>query len=109
MAVDIGIALEGRGQFELLVDPGQARGDQGGEGQVGVEVGPADPAFDADRFAALGAQAKAGGAIVQAPDGSRGCKGAGLEALIGVDVGREKTGDVVGVLELPGHPGTHQF
>ncbi len=100
----IGVALEGRVQFQLLVDAGQARGDQRGEGQIGIEIGAADAAFDADGLAALAAQAEAGGAVVAAPDRAGRREGADLEALVGVDVGRQEPGDVVRVLELSGHP-----
>ncbi|MNP78238.1 hypothetical protein D3C76_1758010 [compost metagenome] len=67
MLVHVGIALKGRSEFELFIDARQPRSDQGSEGQVRVEIGTADAAFDTDRFAALGAQAKARGAIVAAP------------------------------------------
>ena len=105
----VGIAGERRWQLQLFVDAGQASGDQCGEGQVGVEVGTADTALDADTLAALAAQAKAGGAVVVAPHRAGGGEGAGLEALVGVDVGGEEVGDVAGVLELAGHPLAHQL
>ena len=70
---------------------------QRGEGEVGVEVGAADAAFDADALGVFAAEAEAGGAVVEAPDRLGRGEGADLEALVGVDVGREEIGDVAGV------------
>ena len=61
-------------QLELLVDAGQAGGDQRREGEIGVEVGAADAALDADALGALAAEAEAGGAVVAAPDALVGAK-----------------------------------
>ena len=89
----IGVADEWRGQVELLLDAREARREQRGEGEIGVEVGAADAAFDADRLGALAAQAEAGGAVVDAPDRARRRERADLEALVGIDEGREEIGD----------------
>ena len=75
---------------------------------MGVEVGAADPAFDADRLAVLGAEAEAGGAVVAAPDRLGWGEGPDLEALVGVDEGRQEVSDLAGVLELPGQVLAHQ-
>ena len=98
----IGVARERRLELELLLDAGEAGRDQRREGEIRVEVGAADAALDADRLAALAAQAEAGGAVVAAPDRLGRREGADLEALVGVDVGREEIGEVARIFELPG-------
>src|SRR3546814_14732662 len=65
-------------------------GEQRREGEIGIEVAAADAALDADRLGALAAEAEAGGAVVEAPDRLGRREGAGLEALVGVDVGRSE-------------------
>ena len=39
-----------RAELQLLLDAGEAGRQQAGEGQIGIEIGAADAAFDADRF-----------------------------------------------------------
>src|SRR3546814_1221763 len=56
---------------------------------------------------ALAAEAEAGGAVVEAPDRLGRREGAGLETLVGIHVGRQEPGDVVGVLELAGNELAH--
>ena len=104
----IGIARKWRLEGQLLLDPLHAGRDQGRKCQVGVEVGSADATFDTGRLAPLAAQAKARRAIVAAPHRLGRGKGANLEALVGVDIGREKIGDLPCILELAGHEGAHQ-
>ena len=70
----------GRG-LDLLLDAGEAGGDDGGVGEVGVDVCAGDAAFDA-QAGACADDAEASGAVVGRP-GER-CWGpaAGLEALV---------------------------
>src|SRR3546814_11011897 len=72
-----------------------------------MEVATADAALGADRLGALAAEAEAGGAVVEAPDRLGRREGAGLETLVGIHVGRQEPGDVVGVLELAGNELAH--
>src|SRR3546814_8691708 len=88
-----------RSQLQLLLDAGEAGGEQRREGEIGIEVAAADAALDADRLGALAAEAEAGGAVVEAPDRLGRREGAGLEALVGVDVGRQEVGEIVGILQ----------
>ena len=83
--------------------PDKARRDQRREGEIGIEIGAADAAFSADRLGPLAAQTEARRAIVDAPDRARRRERAGLEALVGIDEGREEIGDLAGVRELARH------
>ena len=56
----------------------------------------------------LAAEAVAGGAVVLAPDRLGRREGAGQEALVGVDVGREEIGDLAGMRQQAGHIVLHQ-
>ena len=95
----IGVAEELGLELELALDAGDAGGDQRGIGEIGVEIGAADAALDANRLGALAAQAVAGGAVVGRPDRLGRREGAGDEALVAVDVGREEIGDLARVRE----------
>ena len=64
----IGIAGEGRLELHLLLDAVEAGGEERRESQIGIEIGTADAAFDADRLGIGAAQAIARGAVVEAPD-----------------------------------------
>src|SRR3569833_1652419 len=54
----VGVAGEGRLELELVLDALEPGGEQGGVGEIGVEVGAADPALDADALEEHTAQAE---------------------------------------------------
>ena len=106
--VIVRVAREGGLELHLLLDAVETRGDQCREGQVGIEVGAADAAFDADGLGTGAAHPIARRAVVEAPDGARRREGARHEALVGIDVGREEVGDLAGVLQLAGQVLSHR-
>ena len=57
----------------------------------------------------LPTQAEARRAVVAAPHRPGRREGADLEALVGVDIGRQKIRELSRILELPGHEGAHQL
>src|SRR5215218_7871189 len=85
----VGVALADRWELDLLIDAVQARGDEPGERQVGVDVTARQTALEAPPRP-VADDAEGAGAVVVAPsDGGRRERSRG-KALIGVDVGREQ-------------------
>src|SRR5690606_37192575 len=68
----IGIPLDRRLELQLLVDASKPCGDQGGEGEIGIEIGSTDPTLDADTGRSFSAKAVTSRAVVRAPDRFRG-------------------------------------
>ena len=73
------------------------------------QIGAADPTLDALRLGALADDPKAGRPVVAREHDPRRREGAGLEALVGVDVGRQEPGKRAGVGELAADELTHQL
>ena len=87
---------------QVLLDAGKAGGNQRRKRKIGIEIGAANTALDADGLGVGAAQPEAGGAVVERPDRPGRREGADLEALIGIDIGREEPGDLPRISELPG-------
>ena len=62
----------------------------------------ADAALDPHALGVLAAEAEPGGAVVAAPDRLGRGKGADLETLVGIDVGRQEPGHLARIGELAG-------
>src|SRR5690606_34219730 len=92
-----------------LVDAREPRRQQCCESEVGVEIGAANAALDANTFGALAAETKTRRAVVEAPYRLRRRECAHLKSFVGVDVGGEEVGDVACILDLTGHELPHQL
>ena len=86
---------------------GQQGGQQGGQRQIGVQIRPADPAFDPHRLGPIATEPKARRAVIDRPADLGGRKGALGEPLVAVDIRRQEHGQIGGVFELPGQVGFH--
>src|SRR5690606_12584266 len=82
----VGVAGAGVGQLKSLLDAVQSGGDHARHGEVRVDVAAGEAVLEA-QGGAVAHHAQRAGAVVAPPgDGGRG-EGAGLEPLVGVDVG----------------------
>src|SRR5215211_1723210 len=103
----VGVALEGRGRLELLLDPVEPRRDQGGKGEVRVDVAAGDARLD-PRRRPVSDDPEAARAVVVTPGESRRRPRARGIALVGVDVRREEDRELTRVRDPAGEKAVEQ-
>src|SRR5690606_3342519 len=96
----VGIADKWLIKVQLFVYALQTRRDKRCKGQIWIEIGTTDAAFDADTFRSFSAKAETCSAVILAPHDFGRRKGSCLKALVGIDVRRQEIGVVGSVFEL---------
>ena len=103
----IGIPSERRAEGEAFFDTRDTSGKLRCHRQIWVQIGPAHATFDPYAFGVFTAQTEARSTVIDRPNDPRWRKGAFLEPLVAVDVGREEIGVIRRVFQQTRHVGFH--